>query len=321
MKLLAPLSIGLVLVAYARAGTPMPVKMKCAVGGERFTYISTASMSQWGSRPDGKPYGSWTFPMPLPECPGNGLVMYRDFTKSEVKALKPLLATREYRQLVTDRETPYYRAHWLMEKLGDAPLDGAWVLLQASWEADADPDRKRRYQDEFVQRAQSLAKPEAGQDDLGWMVVNLRAVNALRELGRFDSAVQVLDALPLTTLDVPIPQEKVSGTTASGLGKQIENYGEIQAAQSRRAWMKYAERMRAAIARHDDSSEPIDLVPLRVAASLCATHSGSTPAYREVCESDAMRAQLEKPKKIRELTTPAPPSPATPPPATDAKPD
>jgi hypothetical protein len=296
----------------AQAGSPMPVEMKCPVGGKKFTYISTASMSQWGSRPDGKPYGSWTFPMPLAVCPDNGLAMYRNFSKPEIKTLKGLLATPEYQQL-RSADTPYYLAYWLMDRLGD-PLDQRlWVLQQASWESDMNPVRKRRYQEEFVQRARGYSRPEPPQDDLGWIATQLRAANALRELEKFDEALQLLDSTPRESLDVAVPGEKVSGTTPSGLGKTVENYGEIQAARTRRSWLHYAEALRAVIVRHDPSSEPIDMVPVRVAAQMCVSQPSSAAEYTQVCHSEAIKQQLEKAEKIRSLLNSPPPPP--PPPA------
>ena len=295
MKLLGTLvSIAVLsLGAQAHGGMPVPVKMKCPVGGKSFTYTSTASMSQWGDRPDGKPYGSWTFPMPLPECPDNGLVVYREFSRDETKALKPLLATPEYGQL-RSTETPYYRAYWLMGKLGDPAENQIWVLQQAAWESDEDPARKARYQEEFVARARTLPHPEAGQDDLLWIVTGLHAANALRELGRFDEALQLAESIPLTSLDVTVPAEQATGTTPSGLGKFVGNSAEIRAAQNRRSWMNYAASLKAVIARRDSSSEPLDMIPRRVALRRCAGYPADTPVYQTVCATAVKPAEPEK---------------------------
>ena len=288
----------------------MPVEMKCPVGGKKFTYISTPTMSRWGSRPDGKPYGSWTFPVPLPECPDNGLVMYREFSKPEIKTLKGLIAAPEYRPGL-DKDTPYYRAYWLMGKLGDPVDNQLWVLQQASWEADMTPALKQRYQQEFVQAMRAWTKPAPPADDLAWIVLEMRAVNALRELERFDEALQLLDSIPLSSLDVAVPAEKVSGTTPSGYGKYVENYGEIRAAESRRTWLKYAALLRTVITRHDSSSEPLDMVPLSVAVQLCVTYPRSLPEYQAVCESEAAQKQREKDEKMRAiLSAPAETTPA-----------
>lgn len=51
----------------AAAGIPVRQRMTCPIGGEAFTYNTTASYTTFGSRPDGKPYGSWIFPLALPE--------------------------------------------------------------------------------------------------------------------------------------------------------------------------------------------------------------------------------------------------------------
>jgi hypothetical protein len=292
-------------IAEVQAGSPMPMEIKCPVGGKRFTHIGTATMSRWGSRPDGKPYGSWTFPVPIAECPDNGLVIYREFSKDEIKTLKRVLATPEYQQMRA-AETPYYRASWLMGQLNDPVENQLWFLQQASWETDLDLPRKARYQEEFVRRARSEVKPAPPQDELGWIVTQLRAVNALRELEKFDEALQLLDAVPLASLDVVVPEEKVSGTTPSGLGKKVENYGEIRAAQSRRSWLPYADSLRKVIARHDPSSEPIDMLPVRVAAGICATRQFTAPEYKQVCESDAVRQQLDRAEKMRSLNSSPP---------------
>ena len=292
-------------IAEVQAGSPVSMEIKCPVGGKTFTHIGTASMSQWGSRPDGKPYGSWTFPVPIPECPDNGLVIYREFSSDERKILKRVLATPEYQQM-RGTETPYYRASWLMGQLNDPVENQLWFVQQAAWETDLDLQRKARYQEEFVRRASSEVKPEPPQDDLTWIVTQLRAVNALRELEKFDEALQLLNSVPLASLDVIVPEEKVTGTTPSGHGKYVENHNEIRAAQSRRSWLPYAETLRKVIVRHDPSSEPIDMLPVRVAARVCATGKSSAPEYKETCESDAVRQQMERAEKMRSLMSTPP---------------
>ncbi len=287
----------------SQAGSPVSYTLKCPVGGKKFTYIGTASSSTWGSRPDGKPYGSWTFPSPLAVCPDNGLVMYREFSKEEVRKLKGLITRPEYSRMRT-RDTPYYVAYWLSGQFQQPVEEQLWLLLQASWESDFELERKAHYQREFVQRAVEWTRPQ-GEDDFFWAVTQLRAVNALRELGEFVEATRLLDSIDLKSLDVPVPAEQVTGTTASGHGKFIGNHAEIQSAQVRRGWLRRAEGLRTLIARSDGSSEPIDMVPLRIASERCRTYPQTLPEYKAVCESDAMRAQRDREEKMRALMTPA----------------
>jgi hypothetical protein len=276
----------LMLASHAAwAGMPVVKEMKCPIGGKKFKYETTATLSRWGSRPDGKPYGSWEFPLAFPVCPDNGLVVYAEFSPDDLKILKPLVASDTY-QVMRKVDTPYYLAQWLMRGFDAPPQNVLWMLLQASWEADGNPALKARYQREYVELAAKYPKPESG-DDLEWIVTQARAVNALRELGQFDAALALLEKLPLQSLDVPVPEEKVSGTTQSGLGKYIENGAEIRAAEGRRSWIAYFDKMKAVIQRSDASAEPLDMVPARVAAERCMKQPDlSKPEIKSVCESE-----------------------------------
>src|SRR5205807_1665114 len=114
---------------------------------------------------------------------------------------------------------------WLMEKLGRDPATAAWMVIEASWEADGDPEQKARYQRLYVDKIRALPK---GEDPAAWLMMQGRAANGLRELGRFDDAKALLATLDLKPFDVPVPEEKVVGTTPSGAGRQISNFEEIR---------------------------------------------------------------------------------------------
>jgi hypothetical protein len=284
-RMIATVALLILAPHAAWAGMPVMKEMKCPVGGKKFTYETTASFTRWGSRPDGKPYGSWVFPLAFPVCPDNGLVVYGEFSPDEVEILKPLVASDTY-QAMRKVDTPYYLAQWLMREFDAPPQNVLWMLLQASWEADGNAALKARYQREYVELAAKYPKPESG-DDLDWIVTQARAVNALRELGQFDAALALQEKLPLHSLDVPVPEEKVSGTTPSGLGKQIENGAQIRAAEARRSWIAYFDKMKVVIQRGDASAEPLDMIPARVAAEHCMKQPDlSKPEIKSVCESE-----------------------------------
>ncbi|HYC05809.1 MAG TPA: hypothetical protein VED40_21125 [Azospirillaceae bacterium] len=236
----ATLLAALLTLAPGPAGAAMsaPVEITCPVGGERFTFTDTPSYSTWGTRPDGKPFGSWDFPLPIPECPGNGLVLYKDFSPAEIKRLRQIADQPGYRAL--RGETTYYRAAWLTRELEGGGLEAAWRLLQASWQADGAPERKARYQREFVEAAAALP---AAPDSLDWLALQGRAANALRELGEFDRAARLLAGLPPRPLDRP-------GADTAG-------------------WRAYFDKLAAAVARRDARPAPPDMVPAAEAALLC----------------------------------------------------
>lgn len=245
------------LAGRAVAGTPVTEKQTCAVGGERFTHQTTASYTTFGQRPDGKPYGSWVFPVTPPQCPGNGLVMYRAFSKVEIGRLPALLADPVYAEL-RQTQTPYYRAAWLEHQLQPRSPATAWLLLNASWEAEDGSLRKARDQDEFIDSVAVLAP---GAEPRERFALSVRAANAMRELGRFDAATAAMKALPREGLDID---------------------------PDRAAWADFLARLDVAIARGDRSPEPLDLIPARIAAGYCLGDERAPPRGDPYCRDPAM---------------------------------
>ena len=228
----------------APAARPAPVTIACPVGGKEFEFQPPGRAPVAGSRPDGKPYSAAAAPAPLPECPDNGLVLFKEYSAEEAARLEPLIASDAYKALLK-ADTSYYRAQWLMREMGAEPQDYLFVLLQAAWQADRKPELRARY---LAQFADETAKLEAKPDDLNWLGMEGRAVNALRELGRFDEAAARLDKLPLEALAVRDPKKPD---------------------KARQAWRDYFALLRAAIERKDASSEPADMIPSRIAARRC----------------------------------------------------
>jgi hypothetical protein len=260
----------------AQAGIPMEVKEKCPVGGESFTYTTTASYSTFGQRPDGKPYGSWTFPLALPVCPGNGLVMYKEFSATELARLPALIGAPEYRALKD--ETVYYRAARLARALDPADDMAAWLLLSATWEAEHDEPRVRRYQAEFVRAVAELPKQP---QSLGRFALQVRAANALRESGLFDEAGAALRSLPRDALTPP--------------GADSED-----ARENRKGWTDFIARLDTAIARRDAGVEPLDLIPAQVAAGYCLGYPDGPPPRKDpLCTQPPIAEAVTQMKAMR----------------------
>jgi hypothetical protein len=247
---------GLVLAALAAgtasAAVPAPRTMTCPVGGASFTYRPAAPSVPTGERPDGRPYATGVVPSPLPECPDNGLILYKDYEPDEVAKLEPLVASDAY-QALRKEDVPYYRAYWLMKAMGIGPEDYLYVLLQASWQADDRPELRKKY---LAELADVSAKVPARPKDLNWIGMEGRAVNALRELGRFDEATARLAKVPLTALNVAAPAPLDSSPAARD-------------ARVRRAWLAYFKAMKPVVARKDASVDPFDLLGRGVALGRC----------------------------------------------------
>jgi hypothetical protein len=115
------LAIAIALLAQAAAPPPPPPlpslhygssEIACPVGGQRFKTQMATMFSIMGRRPDEKPYSELSFPLPVRECPDNGLVIFADFTPAETAALAKWVATPVY-QAMRKSESPFYRSYWL----------------------------------------------------------------------------------------------------------------------------------------------------------------------------------------------------------------
>lgn len=270
----------------AAATTVFPTKITCPVGGEVFDGYAIGSWSSFGQRPDGRGYG--TLPVyPLQECPGNGFVIFDEtFTPDERTALAAAVASPEYRALRTS-ETPHYRAWWLIDRIGRNPYQATWQLLQASWESDENFDRKVRYQAAFIAAATGLKRDDEHADH--WTLYQVRAANALRELGYFDKAAALLDRidkpefLPADADDAKGAKELIAG-------------------------------LRTLIVEANPVSTPANLIPDREAAQRCEIAIPPlTPIELTVCSKPEIaklrkqaREWLDKEMRRREKDRPKP---------------
>lgn len=265
----------------AAGAAPTSQTMTCPIGGASFTFATNDPGVVIGTRPDGRPYGNSAFPAPLPECPDNGLVLYKQYTPEEVAKLEPIVASDAYKALRT-ADTSYYRAYWLMKQMGLGPEDYLWALLQASWQADDKPELKARYLTELVEGSAAV---EPRLDDLNWIGMEARSANALRELGRFDEAIARIDKIPVESLDVRVP-----------LGQATDPA--VREAKSRRAWLEFVKDLRAAIERKDESPEPLDLIPKAVAVDRCITAQAILNAGdRAYCERESAAVEALRAKR------------------------
>lgn len=239
------------LAAPAGASTFFEVSKTCPVGGETFSFAELGSISTFGAMPDGMPVGSGYFPIRMPECPGNGLVMYRDFDAQEVEALQAIVEGAAYRAL-RGSENAYYRAYWLERQIAPRSEITTALLMRAAWDAKnfaPGGEQAMRYTSELVD---ALKANPATAPTFDTVAIQLRLVNALRELGRFEEAATTLAAIAITP----------------DLGPGAEDGGEDPAAI--REWLTdFRAKLDVALARRDATRNPIDMQDERSAAMRC----------------------------------------------------
>jgi len=280
---LAVLAAGLACSA-APAGAQDTARqtMTCPIGGASFEYVVPVGAPSVGERPDGKPYGT-VAPNPLPECPKNGLVLYKDYSPEEVAKLEPLVGSDAYQAMRKD-DTQYYRAYWLMKEMGVKPELALLALLQAGWEADGKPELRARYLAEF---AEASAKVEPRPNDVRWIGMEARAVNALRELGKFDEAAARLEKIPTKALDVPAPTGSPTDPA-------------VREARMRRGWLTFLTAMKGTIERKDATLEPFDLLPRHVALARCLDSAAALNAGQKgFCQSEKADVDALRQARVR----------------------
>jgi TPR repeat protein len=200
----------------ARASIIKEVSFTCPIGGETFSSLAQLSGYQAGSFLDFKPYGRLAAPSPLPRCPSNGMVMYKNkFTQEELARLEEYVLSEEYQNL-RKVHTNYYLVSRLKKYLGAPQNEIPFTLLQATWEAKPGeqyrqyasetldiyksmlqsryPDGPRRVAASKTPRAvnrwavPSVQRIEAPDENTLWLKYQLVAGELERRLERFEEA-------------------------------------------------------------------------------------------------------------------------------------
>ncbi len=268
----------------AHATKLMSKTFVCPIGGQKFTADVYGSYFGYGGRPDGRPIGTMRGYVPPPECPGNHLILYRDFSPAEIAALKPLIASPAYRGLL-ETDTVFYRIAWLEHALNPHAPDYVWDLLRATWYVDRDPEKKARYRAHFLAVAEGMPASPA---DMRSMMLRLRVLNVYRETGQFDRALKGLHALPIDDLAQGLPD------TTSDDNDDV--YKLSAADQARWSFVHAARVLERLIQRQDISPDPIDVLPNWRQWEECYFRQPKTAFETAFCATPDMRAQVDDQK-------------------------
>lgn len=177
---------------WAIGHTTVLVTRTCPFTGRVFAAEVEGSGTLACQRLDLKPVGPIGAPGLVPICPDDGFVVYKEsFSRREIEGLRAWVASRAFRRLVRCH-TPYFRLAKIQERLGEDERLIAESYLKASWEAESDPARYKRYARRAVIWFDRYATDLLRRRDerTGGAVAEARIVAAdlLRRLGRFEAA-------------------------------------------------------------------------------------------------------------------------------------
>jgi hypothetical protein len=277
---------GTALAAGAAAPAGLDVRdFTCPLGGAKFTQDVGYPALVLVQFPDGSWLGDHLIDAQIPECPGNGLVLlpdfdgpdessdltYRTYTAEQLARLPTLVADAEYAALRAKGR--YERALWLASRLGLSGNTRLQLLMRSSW-ATVDPAERKRRVERFVDQAPALIDaldvPESAKS-----MVRYRLANALRELGRFEEADKVLDAIVAA---VPPDAETSNREDYNGLMSAVAQMAEV-------------------IGFHDDDRFPVGLSSDKWAARMCG--GGEIPPPYGPLSANA-KAACERRQKRRQ---------------------
>ena len=136
LRLITALATAL-CISFAHAANETEEDFICPAGGKAFTQILPDTGKAMGYMLDMQPYGAVVSPLPLPICPDNGFVIYKDkFSAAEVNALLPLLEDSGFQ-----KQPVHYRAFLMMQHLQEPLPRQLRMPQEASWNG---PDSYRQ---------------------------------------------------------------------------------------------------------------------------------------------------------------------------------
>lgn len=255
----------------------------CPLGGEPFTQDVGYLTLPLETLPDGSWLGDVGIVTQIPECPGNGLVilpdfaameasgeqgmLYSDYAPTELARLPALIADPEYAAARADGR--YALAYWLATRLERPPFERFVLLQRATWGALA-PELRRKLVAKFVAEAPMLIEASdltGGQKRFYTGYV----ANGLRELGRFDEALALLDRLE----------------AEGGAVQAAADPGDLYTTELGPA-------LRRAIAGNDDGRFPVEMLSPRLVGLFCGGQAVPPYDQRSAATDAACRTRRER---------------------------
>lgn len=265
-------------VEEAKAWDLKPETFTCPIGGESFEQVVRHPHLVIAGLPDGSHLGDEWIDSQIPECPDNGALILPDFgateegsadlvyyqySEPELARLPALLASEEWQAL--QQQTRTLRAYWLATQLERPVADRVQLLRHSPWGAENTAQRTTAL--ELLVRDMPDLISELGIDDAEATLHRYAIANALRELGRFDEALALLDELDTEPVD-----------TAPALDPDYEHV---------RGGVSFG--MREAIAERDSDRYPITMLDTRMANLICSDPNAADMRGPNTAEQCAKR--------------------------------
>ncbi len=167
----------------------------CPLGGEEFVGLTLGTYSTYGIYLDFSRVSYLRLPIPLPVCPSNGFVVFKeDFTQKELDRLAEVTSSDAYKALL-GKNSSYFLFAYLAEQTALDAVEPWWLYNLASAEIDGcDEALYRRYIPIVIDRAEKQLASTNPDEQVFW-VLNIIIANAHRRIGDFAAAREQLGAV------------------------------------------------------------------------------------------------------------------------------
>ena len=184
--------LSLAVCTHANALTMRPVEHTCPIGGEKFTSDMLMSGVSVDVKTDLEPLGAIMAPTPIPICPSNQFVMFKDdFTQQELDKYEKIIQSEAYLKQVAEKASAQRLLGVMLELAGENQNTEQmeWIFLQASWLGSQRQDLEK------VLHYADLNLKDGNQHIEKLTTMKFVRGEMLRKLGRFDEAKKQFEEL------------------------------------------------------------------------------------------------------------------------------
>ena len=197
----------------------------CPLDDGKFKALVSEGYSSDGQYLDLQPISNLKSPVPVPVCPDNGFVMYKDnFSDKEIAEIKLYITSPEYDRLFRHKQASYFLLYKLNQNVDLDRNYEAWRLaLQASWEAYGcgDTEKYHDYVYEAIKSGTNALRSMNKSDD-DYLTLKILIPNLYRRIGHFSNARKWLDKLEDDDLPIEAGQRNSTLTMLRLLNQAIE---------------------------------------------------------------------------------------------------
>ena len=124
-------------ITFSLKAVESSIEVECPLGGSNAKGWVILGSAFRGVFLDGRPDGAHVEPLPPPECPDNGFLVYKEsFSENELTELRKYIFSEKYQSMWKNKAPAFYRLVKIHEYMGAPIIDHYYHYVVATWEYD-----------------------------------------------------------------------------------------------------------------------------------------------------------------------------------------